>query len=343
MLTSDFNYNLPPHLIAQKPLPLRDQSRMLVLFRKTGKIIHSHFQQFPQYLQKGNVLVLNDSKVIPARAWGKKEDKEIEFLFIREFEKKIWEVLCRPAKRVKVGDVITFSTRLKGKVIDRRQEGKRVIYFPSGNVHSELNQIGFAPLPPYIKRKKTDLNLRELDLKKYQTLYAQKEGSIAAPTAGLHFSDKILIKMREKGIRIIPISLNVGLATFQPVRAARVEDHTMLDETYSINKKAAQEINKAKEESRPVVAVGTTSVRALESSFQKGKVHSGKRSTDLFIYPGYYFKVVDKLLTNFHLPKSTLLMLVSAFAGVDLIKKAYKEAIRHQYRFFSYGDCMFII
>lgn len=343
MLVSDFDYNLPESFIAQKPLPRRDQSRMMVLHRQTGEIIHSQFQKLSGYLSKRDVLVVNNTKVIPAKAWGKKEGKDIEFLFIREREKKTWEVLCRPAKKVKHGDILSFSPKLKGKVVGVDPEGKRIIHFPSGNVLSELNKIGLAPLPPYIKRNKSDKNQREMDLKKYQTCFAQKKGSIAAPTAGLHFTPEILKKIKDKGIHIVQVTLDVGLSTFQPVRVKHVEKHLILEEFYSINKNASQTITKAKNESRSVVAIGTTSVRALESSLKKGKIQPGTHSTSLFIYPGYEFKVIDKLLTNFHLPQSTLLMLVSAFAGVDFIKRAYKEAVEREYRFYSYGDCMLII
>lgn len=343
MLTSEFDYDLPQELIAQKPLPKREQSRMMVLHRGTGEIINSQFQKFPDYLNKGDVLVLNTTKVIPARTWGRKHGKEIEFLFLKECEKGTWEVLCRPAKKAKQGDVISFCPGLEGRVIKVESEGKRVIQFSSGNVLSELKKIGFAPLPPYIKRKKTHADLRLLDLERYQTVFAQKEGAIAAPTAGLHFSPLVLEKIKEKGVFVTQITLNIGLATFQPLRSKRIADHKMLEETYIISEEASQKINNAKKESKPLIAVGTTSVRALESAFKNGKVQTETNFTNLFIYPGYQFKVVDRLLTNFHLPRSTLLMLVSAFAGLDFIKEAYQEAIRCKYRFYSYGDCMLII
>ncbi|MBS3818395.1 tRNA preQ1(34) S-adenosylmethionine ribosyltransferase-isomerase QueA [bacterium] len=343
MWISEFDYHLPPELIAQRPLPRRDQSRMMVLYRHSGEIIHSHFSKFPHYLHKGDILVLNTSKVIPARVWGKKGNQTIEFLFLKQRSQNTWEVLCRPAKDAKEGDVITFSPRFKGRVIRQEKEGKRLLRFSSKEVLSFLKKIGFPPLPPYIKRPHYSEELRSLDLKRYQTVYAQEEGSIAAPTAGLHFSPQILGQLQTKGIEIIPLSLDVGLATFQPVRTERVEDHQMGEETYTLTKESAQSIQKAKKENLPVVAVGTTSVRALESSFNGKNLQPGTHSTDLFIYPGYRFKVVERLLTNFHLPKSTLLMLVSAFAGVDLIKKAYREAVEHKYRFYSYGDCMLIL
>jgi len=343
MLATDFDYDLPSELIAQKPLPEREQSRMMVLYRKTGKIIHSQFKEFPGYLSKGDILVLNNTKVIPARVWGKKEGREIEFLFLKGCQEGLWEVLCRPSKKVRLGNVISFSPGFKGKIVSVEPEGKRVIQFSTGDILPRLKKIGFAPLPPYIKRKKRNAEFRALDLDRYQTVFAQKEGAIAAPTAGLHFTPQILEKIKAKGVTIAQISLDVGLATFQPVRVKRIEDFQMLEETYSISPEVSQTINKVKKDSRLITAVGTTSVRAFESAFRNGKINHGKSSTKLFIYPGYEFKVVDRLLTNFHLPKSTLLMMVSAFASLDFIKKAYQEAIRKRYRFYSYGDCMLIL
>jgi S-adenosylmethionine:tRNA ribosyltransferase-isomerase len=342
MLIADFDYDLPQELIAQIPLPERQNSRMMILDRRTGEIIHSRFEEFPAYLNKGDVLVLNATKVIPARAWGNKEGKDIEFLFLKESQEGLWEVLCRPAKKVKLGDVISFLPGFEGKIVKVAPEGKRTIRFSSGDVLSRLKKIGFAPLPPYIKRTKKNADLRALDLERYQTVFARKEGAIAAPTAGLHFTPQILERIRARGVQVTKILLDVGLATFQPIRVRRVEDFNMLEEKYSISQAASQTINGAKKERRPIVAVGTTSVRTLESAFNNGKIQPGRGSTNLFIYPGYKFKAVEKLLTNFHLPKSTLLMLVAAFAGLDLIKKAYTEAIRQKYRFYSYGDCMFI-
>ena len=343
MLTTDFDYDLPQELIAQTPLPKREQSRMMILRRRTGEIIHSRFEEFPNYLNKGDVLVLNNTKVIPARAWGKKEGNEIEFLFLKESKEGLWEVLCRPAKKARSGDVISFSPGFEGKIVKVDPEGKRVIRFSSGDVLSRLKKIGFAPLHPYIKRKKKNVELRSQDLERYQTVFARKEGAIAAPTAGLHFTPQIIERIKAKRVQVAEISLSVGLATFQPVRAKRIEDFHMLEETYSISRRVSQSINEAKRESRPIIAVGTTSVRTLESAFKNGKILPGINSTNLFIYPGYEFKAVDRLLTNFHLPKSTLLMLVAAFTGLDFIKKAYQEAIRQKYRFYSYGDCMFIL
>ncbi len=316
---------------------------MMVLDRKKGAIIHSHFPHFQDYLNKGDVLVLNNSKVIPARAWGRKKDADIEFLFLEEINKGVWEVLCRPAKKVKTGDFIRLSHRFQGEVIREETEGRRHIRFDREDVISELKSIGYAPLPPYIKRKKSQTDIRSIDLSRYQTVFANKEGSIAAPTAGLHFTPAMLDTIKAKGVEVAEISLDVGLATFQPVRAKRVKDHKMLKETYSISEDVAKTINNAKKEKKPVIAVGTTSVRALESAFTKEGVKPGTQKTDLFIFPGYSFRIIDKLLTNFHLPQSTLLMLVSAFTGLDMLKKAYCEAIKHKYRFYSYGDCMLIL
>jgi len=343
MLTADFDYDLPQELIAQTPLPKREQSRMMILHRRKGKIIHSRFEEFPDYLKKGDVLILNNTKVIPARAWGKIKGKEIEFLFLKESQEGLWEVLCRPAKKARSGDVISFSPGFEGKIVKVESEGKRVIQFSTGDVLSILKKIGFAPLPPYIKRKKKNVELRAQDLERYQTVFARKQGAIAAPTAGLHFTPQVIERIKAKQVQTAEITLDVGLATFQPIRAKRVEDFRMLEETYSISQAVSQTINEAKKESRPIIAVGTTSVRTLESAFRNGKIHPGRRPTNLFIYPGYEFKAVDRLLTNFHLPQSTLLMLVAAFAGLDFIKKAYREAIRQKYRFYSYGDCMFIL
>jgi len=343
MLTADFDYDLPQELIAQTPLPKREQSRMMILHRRTSEIIHSRFEEFPDYLNKGDVLILNNTKVIPARAWGNIEGKEIEFLFLKESQEDLWEVLCRPAKKARLGDVISFSPGFEGRIVKVEPEGKRIIRFSSGDVLLKLKKIGFAPLPPYIKRTKKNVELRQQDLERYQTVFARKEGAIAAPTAGLHFTPQILERIKAKRVQVAEISLDVGMATFQPIRARRVEDFNMLEETFSITRAVSQTINEAKKESQPIIAVGTTSVRTLESAFRNGKIHPGRGSASLFIYPGYEFKAVDRLLTNFHLPQSTLLMLVAAFAGLDFVKKAYKEAIRQKYRFYSYGDCMFIL
>ncbi len=343
MLLSDFDFFLPPKLIAQKPKKERDASRMMILNRDSGDITHSSFREFPNYLHKKDALVLNNSRVFPARTWGEKGSAAIEFLFLRKIEKKTWDVLCRPAKKIRMGDEIVFSPDLKGQVIGVGTEGRRHLRFSSANVVEELNKIGYAPLPPYIKRKQNQLNMKNFDLARYQTVFARKRGSIAAPTAGLHFTKPLLQSIQAKGVKLAEITLDVGLATFQPVRKDLIENHKMLKETCSIEDQAARVINTAKSESRPVVAVGTTSVRTLESAGTKGQVQTGTFDTDLFIYPGFSFQIVDRLLTNFHLPKSTLLMMIAAFAGLDFVKKAYAEAVHQKYRFFSYGDCMLIL
>jgi len=342
MELKDFDYHLPKKLIAQKPLPQREQSRMMVVDRAKKEITHARFKDFPAYLQRDNLLVFNNSKVIPARTWGKKGEKEIEFLFLREISPQTWEVLCRPAKKVKKGSHIFFSPSLQAEAIKKGSEGRRVLRFSTQQVLDELKKIGYAPLPPYIKRNKSEKDLKDFDLQRYQTVYAQKQGSIAAPTAGLHFTEEIFKQIQNKGIPLTFITLDVGLATFQPVRVKNIEDHKMLTERFHISESSARMIQKAKQESEPVVAVGTTTVRALESAAKGTELWSGSQSTDLFIYPGYQFKIADRLLTNFHLPGSTLLMLTSAFAGYDLLMQAYEEAVKRKYRFFSYGDCMYI-
>jgi len=343
MLVSDFDYHLPSELIAQKPLLRRDDSRMMVVRRRQGEIIHARFKDLPGYLGAEDVLVLNNTKVIPAKAWGKKDARDVEFLFLKERQKGTWEVLCRPAKRVRPGDTIVFSPGFQAQVVGIEARGKRLLDFSSGDVLAELHKIGYAPLPPYIKRGITEASLRSFDLERYQTVFARKEGAIAAPTAGLHFTPQSLKGLKTKGIQVCTINLEVGLATFQPVEAERVEEHGILEENYAIGLQTARTINRAKKEGRPVAVVGTTVVRTLESAWQDSRVRDGSRSTGLFIYPGFRFRVVDRLLTNFHLPKSTLLMLVSAFAGRELILRAYSEAVREKYRFYSYGDCMLIL
>ncbi|MBN1274379.1 MAG: tRNA preQ1(34) S-adenosylmethionine ribosyltransferase-isomerase QueA [Candidatus Aminicenantes bacterium] len=343
MLVSDFDYDLPPGLIAQHPLTDRQESRMMILNRKTGSINHSVFTEFPNLLDPGDILVLNSTRVIPARIWGKTDaGSDVEFLFLAEAEPNTWDVLCRPAKKLRTGNLIFFPEGLKGRVVKTGNEGHRRLFFPSGDVRNVLEKSGYAPLPPYIKRHKKDEKMRGFDLERYQTVYARDEAAIAAPTAGLHFTPSILETVRQKGITIVTINLQVGLATFQPVRTERTENHVMLEEGYSISRNTARILNRTRQEKHPLVAVGTTTVRALESAFQDGRIRSGSRKTRLFISPGYTFRVIDRLLTNFHLPRSTLLMLVSALAGREFILKAYREAVRKKYRFYSYGDCMFI-
>lgn len=346
ILLSDYDYELPSELIAQQPLANRDDSRMMVIKRETKIIEHRQFRDIKEYFRAGDVLVLNDSRVIPARAWARKKDgdqRTIEFLFVQELEPKIWEVLCRPAKRVRKGDLLIFNQDLEATVIFSGQLGHRVLEFNTKEILKKLKKIGSPPLPPYIKRKKDDPRLKTIDLERYQTIYANKEGSIAAPTAGLHFTEEILTQLRQLGVEINFVTLNVGLATFQPIKVEKITEHRMLAETFYISPETARSINLAKKEGRRVTAVGTTVVRSLETAWTEASLKPGEKTSRLFIYPGYKFRVVDRLLTNFHLPRSTLLMLVSAFAGYQLIMSAYQEAVREGYRFFSYGDCMLII
>ena len=316
---------------------------MMVVDRKTGTIRHRMFREFAEYMSVGDLLVLNDTRVIPAHLWGTSGAAKVEFLFVREISAGAWEVLCRPAKRVREGDTVRFPGGIKARVTGLGEEGRRILDFEKTDVHKLLHRIGFAPLPPYIKRAKQDEAARPEDIDRYQTVFAKKEGAIAAPTAGLHFTKEALLTLKTKGVDLRRVTLDVGLATFQPVRAGLIADHKMLEETYRITPATAEAVNAAKTEGRPVTAVGTTVVRTLESAWETGFVRSGRRSTSLFITPGFESHVVDRLLTNFHLPQSTLLMLVSAFAGYDLVMRAYREAVKEKYRFFSYGDCMLIL
>jgi S-adenosylmethionine:tRNA ribosyltransferase-isomerase len=343
MLIKDFDYDLPKELIAQQPPEHRGDSRMMVVRRREGTIEHALFSDFPERMNEGDLLVLNDTRVIPARVWGKRGAADIEFLFVRELGPGVWEALCRPARRVREGERIVFAPGIDAVVATEAAEGLRTLRFGRSDVLAVLREVGFAPLPLYIKRPKGREDLRSRDLERYQTVFARKDGAIAAPTAGLHFTPLVLSAVRKRRVDVRKITLEVGVATFQPVRVDRVEEHRMLEEKYEVPSAAARAVNSAKSEGRPVTAVGTTVVRTLESAYRDGEVRAEKGSTTLFIHPGYEFKVVDRLLTNFHLPKSTLLMLVSAFAGTDLIRHAYREAVRDRYRFFSYGDCMLIL
>jgi S-adenosylmethionine:tRNA ribosyltransferase-isomerase len=344
MRLSDFDFELPAELIAQRPLPRRDDSRMMVVDRASGRIEHAAFRRFPEFLRAGDVLVLNDAKVLPAKAWGTVGGKDVEFLFVKETGPGVWDVLCRPAARVKPSGRVRFADGFEAEVIGRGASGRRTLQFASGDVADKLREIGFAPLPPYIKRTKRGLEDRPRDLERYQTVFAARESAIAAPTAGLHFTPAVLDAIERMGVATARVTLEVGLATFQPVRIDDLDEHRMLEEDYEIPATAADAVNAAKREGRPVVAVGTTVVRALESAASTDRqIRPGAASTSLFIKPGFEFKAVDRLLTNFHLPKSTLLVLVSAFAGRDLILAAYREAVRERYRFFSYGDCMLIL
>lgn len=354
MLLSDYDYNLPEELIAQLPADKRDNSKMMVLNRKDRTIYHKHFYDIVDLLDKNTLLVMNNTKVLPARLIGHKDTgAKIEVFLLKQVQntietqdKHLWDVLIKPSKRVKPDTIIKISDELSVKAIKRLEEnGEWLIelIFEGDNVLDVLHRNGQIPLPPYIERKIPNEDLKKLDFERYQTVYAKDEGSVAAPTAGLHFTQEILQKLQDKGVELAYVTLNVGLGTFRPVQCENVENHKMHSETFEISEKAAEQINRAKKEGKQIVAVGTTTVRTLETAFQKyGCIKPCHDHSELFIYPPYEFKVIDKLITNFHLPKSTLLMLVSALAGKDFIFEAYNEAIKNNYRFFSYGDCMFI-
>ena len=336
MKRTDFAYELPEERIAQEPRE-RGLSRMLVV-TPPDSVEDDSFANFPSRLQRGDVLVINDTRVIPARLYARPKGQmtnPIEFLLTRERDPATWETWCRPAKRVKPGDVVTFSDTLSATVVEK-EEGTVVIRF-LGDMR-EIERLGIPPLPPYIARSEP----RESDKESYQTVYAAQRGAIAAPTAGLHFTQEILDAIAKRGIEIVRITLHVGIGTFKPVKVENIEEHRMDTERYDITADAADRLNLALAEKRNIVAVGTTTVRTLESAIRNGRFTAGHGETSIFITPGYEFQAVDKLLTNFHLPESTLLMLVSAFAGIDAVREAYAEAIRERYLFYSYGDCMFI-
>lgn len=339
MKTEDFYYDLPEELIAQHPLKNRSDSRLMLLNKDNGEIEHKHFYDIINYLNPGDVLVLNNTKVMPARLFGHRENKDekIEVLLLKQKEDDIWECLTKPGKKTKIGSKIIFSDKLKAEVVDISEDGSRYIkFFYNGIFNEILDELGEMPLPPYIKEKLEDKS-------RYQTIYSKVEGSAAAPTAGLHFTEELLEEIKNKGIDIVYLTLHIGLGTFRPVKADRIEDHQMHSEYYILSEDAAKRINKARENGNRVIAVGTTSVRTLESiASNDGKLSEKSGWTDIFIYPGYKFKAVDALITNFHLPESTLVMLVSAFASKEKILNAYNEAIKEKYRFFSFGDAMFI-
>lgn len=336
-----FDFHLPEHLIAQTPLADRTASRLLALNRRTGEVEHRTFPDIIEYLKPGDLLVLNDTRVIPARLHGVKPDTggHVEVLLLKQEQDDMWEVLVKPAKRLKQGASVRFGDELTGTVIEEREMGARLIRFEYTGIFNEiLDRLGQMPLPPYIKEQ---LNDRE----RYQTVYAKHEGSAAAPTAGLHFTNSILEQIRAKGVRIAMITLHVGLGTFRPMSADVVEEHVMHAEYYEMSEEAAALINETRSSGGRIIAVGTTSCRTLETvagRYGAEPVAACSGWTDIFIYPGYEFRLVDSLLTNFHLPKSTLVMLVSAFAGREHIMAAYREAIEQEYRFFSFGDAMFI-
>lgn len=346
MLLSEFDYELPEELIAQLPADKRENSRMLVLDRDRHSVSHKHFYDIVDLIEPDSLLVLNNTKVLPARLYGTKETgAKIEVFLLRQSQGDNWDVLIKPSKRVKAGTLITVSEELSVEVMKRlEQDGEwlvRLIY--EGNVLDVLHRNGNIPLPPYIERKLQTDEIKKLDFERYQTVYAKDEGSVAAPTAGLHFTEEILQKLKDKGVEIAYVTLNVGLGTFRPVKCDNVLEHKMHSETFEITQENADVINSAKARGKKIIAVGTTTVRTLETAYQQfGKICECHSASELFIYPPYEFKVIDNLITNFHLPKSTLLMLVSALAGKEFIFDAYKEAIENRYRFFSYGDCMYI-
>ncbi|MEG2348808.1 MAG: tRNA preQ1(34) S-adenosylmethionine ribosyltransferase-isomerase QueA [Clostridia bacterium] len=340
MKTSDFYYNLPHELIAQTPLKDRQKSKMMVLKKDTGKIEHKIFENIVEYINAGDTLVLNDTKVLPARLFGHRMKKEevIEVLLLKQIEGNKWQTLVKPGKKLKIGTEIIFDEKLlKANVLDILEDGQRVVEFTYNGIFNEiLDKLGTMPLPPYITEKLEDKN-------RYQTVYSKHLGSAAAPTAGLHFTNEILQKLEKKGVNIVYVTLHVGLGTFRPVKEKEVEKHDMHSEYFVITKQACNTINKTKENGKKVYAVGTTSCRVLESaSDENGIVHEMARETNIFIYPGYKFKIIDGLLTNFHLPESTLIMLVSSLATKEIILNAYNEAVKNKYRFFSFGDCMLI-
>jgi len=344
MHINDFDYYLPVDQIAQHPADKRDESRLLVVERITGKLEHRHFYDILEYLNPGDCLVMNNSKVIPARLFGVKEitGAKVEFLLIKRIKDDIWEAMVRPGKKLHVGDRVSFTEggSLSAKIMEHGEGGTRIVRFEyEGDFHELLDRIGKIPLPPYIERDSD-----EEDKKRYQTVYCKEEGSVAAPTAGLHFTEELMEKARQKGIRIAYVTLHVGIGTFRPVKCETIEEHKMHFEEYEIDEENASIINETKKAGGRIISVGTTSTRTVESAAAPdGAVIAGRGNTDIFIYPGYRFKVIDSLITNFHLPKSTLLMLVSALYNRENILAVYKEAVEQKYRFFSYGDAMLII
>ena len=337
---SDFYYDLPEELIAQTPLEPRNSSRLMVIDRQTGEISHDRFYNLCDYLKKGDALIVNDSRVLPARIYGERESNGsfIEFLLLEQKEQNVWEILCRPGKKAKIGTRFVFGGgKLTAEILDVLEDGNRIAkFFCDGSLYTVLDEIGQTPLPPYITKKLEDKE-------RYQTVYSRETGSAAAPTAGLHFTLEQMDDLRARGINIAYVTLHVGLGTFRPVKEENVADHKMHSEFYVLPPETAEIINKTKAEGGRVIAVGTTSCRTLESVYKKlGKIAPDEGSTDIFIYPGYKFGAIDGLITNFHLPESTLIMLVSAFAGYENTMRAYKTAVEEKYRFFSFGDAMLI-
>lgn len=348
MHINEFDYHLPMELIAQKPADQREQSRLLVVHRNTGMVEHKHFYDIIDYLNPGDCLVMNNSKVLPARLFGIKEGTgaKVEFLLIKRLEGDRWETMVKPGKRLKVGDTVAFADDLRAKIVGNGEDGTRIVDFIYEGVFLQrLEELGSMPLPPYIERESD-----EEDRERYQTVYCKKEGSVAAPTAGLHFTEEILRKAKEKGIHLAYVTLHVGIGTFRPVKCENIEEHHMHFEEYEISPENAKIINLTKEMGGRVISVGTTSTRTVESAaiLQKGqyRLPEGEHlwgETNIFIYPGYEFKMIDSLITNFHLPKSTLLMLISALYNREEIMKVYQIAVDEHYRFFSYGDAMLIL
>lgn len=337
MLVTDFDYDLPQELIAQHPMEPRDHSRLLVVDKKTGEIEHKHFYDLVNYLKPGDVLVFNDTRVIPARLHGTKDTgAHVEVFLLTRRDATDWEVLVRPGKKLQVGAKINFSDELSCEVIEHTDFGGRVVRFKYDGIFEEiLDRLGETPLPPYITAPLEDKE-------RYQTVYNRERGSAAAPTAGLHFTKELLQKIKEIGCEEVFVTLHVGLGTFRPVSEAKIEDHKMHKEFYTVSQEAADAVNKAKAEGRRIIAVGTTAVRTLEAAGADGQLHAGSSWTNIFIYPGYKFCLVDDLVTNFHLPQSTLLMLVSTLSTREIMLQTYKKAVEEKYRFFSFGDAMFI-
>lgn len=337
MLVTDFDYELPQELIAQHPMEPRDHSRLLVVDKKTGEIEHKHFYDLVNYLKPGDVLVFNDTRVIPARLHGTKDTgAHVEVFLLTRRDATDWEVLVRPGKKLQVGAKIYFSDELSCEVIEHTDFGGRVVRFKYDGIFEEiLDRLGETPLPPYITAPLEDKE-------RYQTVYNRERGSAAAPTAGLHFTKELLQKIKDIGCEEVFVTLHVGLGTFRPVSEAKIEDHKMHKEFYTVSQEAADAVNKAKAEGRRIIAVGTTAVRTLEAAGADGQLHAGSSWTNIFIYPGYKFRLVDDLVTNFHLPQSTLLMLVSTLSTREIMLQTYKKAVEEKYRFFSFGDAMFI-
>ncbi len=345
MQLSDFDYTLPEELIAQTPSEKREECKMMVLDKNSQTIENKHFYNIVDYLDENCILVLNNTKVIPARLFGHKDTGAlIEIFLLKDKGNKQWEALIKPSKRVKDGTIIKIADCLSAKMLENLGDGKWLIeLIYDGILYEILDKVGNIPLPPYIERKMTDDERKNLDYERYQTVYAKNEGSVAAPTAGLHFTEEILEQLKNKGVEIAYVNLTVGLGTFRPVKCENILEHKMDSEEFEISQETADAINKAKSKGKKLVAVGTTTVRTLETAYQQfGEIKACKSASQLFIYPPYEFKVVDNLITNFHLPKSTLLMLVSALEGKDFIFKAYEEAIKEKYMFYSYGDCMLL-